>query len=143
MCGLEEGIGHGGWGWEVRDEKGSQRLWRSNPLISQIRKARPRVISSCIPIRYQSLVQVQGLVWSKMSHFSGKNYLWVVYQAGFRSAASNKGRDKAKEAESVTGREWRAGHKGMGEELPQARDGAGGVSWALVPRNFQFYLFIF
>ena len=99
VCGLEEGIGHGGWEWEVRGEKGSQRLWSSNPLISQIRKARPRVISNCIPIRYQSLVQVQGLVWSKMSHFSGKKYLWVVYQAGFRNAASNKGCDKAKEAE--------------------------------------------
>ena len=37
----------------------------------------------------------------------------------------------------MTGREWRAGHKGMGGGLPQARDGAEGVSWALVRRNFQ------
>ena len=46
-------------------------------LISQVRKPRPTraretLISNLISVRHQSLVQVQGLAWGKMSHFSQK-----------------------------------------------------------------------
>ena len=68
VCVLEEG------GGELKVRRGLRG--REVLLISQVRKPRPTsretLISNLISVRHQSLVQVQGLAWDKMSHFSQK-----------------------------------------------------------------------
>lgn len=74
VCVLEEGAGMRDGGGELKVRRGLRGC--GVLLISQVRKLRPTsretLISNLISVRHQSLVQVQGLAWGKMSHFSQK-----------------------------------------------------------------------